>query len=44
MKTLFLTSLRHGLSEAQLAAAPGAGGLFQAQAEVAGVPVGRFGG
>ena len=44
MKTLFLTSLREGLSAAALAAAPWSGGLLQARVDVEGVAVARFGG
>lgn len=42
MKTLFITSLRHGLSAAQLAHRPLSGGLFALRVDVAGVPVARF--
>lgn len=42
MKTLFFTSLRAGLSEDALAAAPLSGGIFMMRVPVAGVPVARF--
>lgn len=42
MKTLFITSLRHGLSAEQLAHQPLSGGLFALCIDVAGVPVARF--
>ncbi|MBP2231463.1 sugar lactone lactonase YvrE [Azospirillum agricola] len=42
MRTLFITSLRDGLSDDALLRHPQSGGVFMARAEVAGVPVGRF--
>lgn len=41
MKTLFITTARDGLSDAELAAAPLSGSIFVAQMDVAGVPVAR---
>lgn len=41
-RQLFITSARTGLSEAQLAREPLAGGLFVADLPVAGAPLGRF--
>jgi sugar lactone lactonase YvrE len=43
MKTMFLTSLRAGLSPEKLEAAPLSGGLFMMDMPIAGVPVARFG-
>jgi sugar lactone lactonase YvrE len=42
LKTLYLTSTRHGLSAEKLAASPLSGGLFALDVGVAGVPVARF--
>lgn len=42
MKTLYVTSLRHTLSSAGLAASPLSGGIFAIEVDVAGVPVGHF--
>jgi sugar lactone lactonase YvrE len=42
LKTLFVTSLRQGLSAEDLARAPLAGSILTARAAVAGTPVGRF--
>lgn len=42
MKTLFITSLRCGLSAAQLAQQPLSGGIFSLRVDVPGVPVARF--
>lgn len=42
LRTLFVTSLRQGRSEEQLARYPLTGAVFVAPAPVAGVPVGRF--
>jgi len=44
MKTIFVTSLRHGVPADVLAAKPLSGGVFAVQADVAGVPVSRFAG
>jgi sugar lactone lactonase YvrE len=42
MKTIFITSLRHNLSNGKLAAKPLSGGIFALRVEVPGVPVARF--
>ena len=42
LKTLYVTSLRDGLSLQQLDETPQAGGLFQIELDVAGVPVGLY--
>jgi sugar lactone lactonase YvrE len=42
MRTLFVTSLRAGLNDEQLAKWPLAGGIFALEVEVPGVPVARF--
>jgi sugar lactone lactonase YvrE len=42
MRTIFITSTRHHLAPERLAAYPLTGGIFALQAEVPGVPVGRF--
>ena len=42
MKTIFVTSLRHDLSPAVLAAKPLSGGIFAVRVDVPGVPVSRF--
>ncbi len=42
LKTLFITSLRHGLSAETLANAPQSGGVFAMPVTVPGVPVPRF--
>ncbi len=44
MKTLFISSARHELSQAQLAAQPLAGALFAVQTDAAGLPPNRFAG
>lgn len=44
MKTLFVTTLRKGLSEADLAAFPLSGSVLALEVEVPGVPVSTFGG
>jgi len=44
LKTLFVTSLRNGLSAAALEACPRAGSVFFARVETPGVPITRFGG
>jgi sugar lactone lactonase YvrE len=42
LRTIFVTSLRHGLSADVLAAAPLSGGIFALDVDVPGVPVGRY--
>ncbi len=42
LRTLFVTSLREGLSAETLARHPQSGGIFALRTDVAGVPVGRF--
>lgn len=42
MKTLFVTSLRVGLGEAELARWPPSGGIFAIDVDVPGVPLGRY--
>lgn len=42
MRTLFITSLRQGLSELQLAAGKLAGAVLVARADVAGTPIAKF--
>ncbi|QDH13875.1 SMP-30/gluconolactonase/LRE family protein [Formicincola oecophyllae] len=42
LKTAFVTTARRGLSEAQLAKEPQAGGVFAFRSDVAGVPQGQF--
>jgi sugar lactone lactonase YvrE len=42
LKTIFVTSLRHGVAWDVLAANPLSGGIFAVQVDVPGVPVGRF--
>jgi sugar lactone lactonase YvrE len=42
LRTLFVTSLREGLSDAVLVDHPLSGGVFMMRTEVEGVPVGRF--
>jgi sugar lactone lactonase YvrE len=44
LKTLYVTSLRHGLTEEQLERAPLSGGVFALDVDVPGVPVARFAG
>nr|WP_298249453.1 SMP-30/gluconolactonase/LRE family protein [uncultured Halomonas sp.] len=44
MKTLFVTTLRKGLTPSALAAAPLSGSVFALEVEVPGVPVAAFGG
>ena len=44
LRTLFITTARHELSEGQLAAQPLAGGLFAVQVDMPGRPAHRFGG
>ncbi len=44
MRTLFITSAREGLSDAELAREPLAGGIFAMEVEVAGLPEPRFAG
>lgn len=44
LKTLYITSARIRLSSSQLAAAPLSGSVFSLKTEVAGAPVGAFGG
>ena len=43
LKTLFITTARHGRSQAELAQYPGSGCVWAMRVEVAGVPVNRFG-
>jgi sugar lactone lactonase YvrE len=42
MKTIYVTSLRHGVRPEVLAEKPLSGGIFALQVEVPGVPIGRF--
>jgi sugar lactone lactonase YvrE len=42
LRTIFVTSLRQGLSAAQLAERPLSGGIFALEVDVPGVPVARF--
>jgi sugar lactone lactonase YvrE len=42
LRTLYITSTRHGLSAEKLAASPLSGGLFALDVGVAGVPVAKF--
>jgi sugar lactone lactonase YvrE len=42
MKTIFVTSLRHHLSEDKIAAKPLSGGIFAVEVDVPGVPVAKF--
>lgn len=42
LKTLFITSLRHGLPEDKLADKPLSGGIFAIDVEVPGVPVAKY--
>ena len=42
MKTILITSARHNLTEAQLAAKPLSGGIFALEVDVPGAPVARF--
>lgn len=42
LKTLYITSLRHGLAADRLAEKPLSGGLFALQVDVPGVPVAKF--
>ena len=42
MKTIYVTSLRHGVRPEVLAEKPLSGGIFAVQVDVAGVPIGRF--
>jgi sugar lactone lactonase YvrE len=44
LKTLYVTSLRHGLTEEQLEHSPLSGGIFALDVDVPGVPVARFAG
>jgi sugar lactone lactonase YvrE len=44
LRTLFITTARTGLSDADLAAQPLAGGLFRTRVDVAGLPQARFAG
>jgi sugar lactone lactonase YvrE len=44
MRSLFVTSLRNGLSKEALDAAPLSGAVFYARTDVAGAPIPRFGG
>src|SRR4029078_2223928 len=42
MKTIYVTSLRHGVRAEVLAEKPLSGGIFAVQVDVPGVPIGRF--
>jgi sugar lactone lactonase YvrE len=42
MKTIYVTSLRHGVRPEVLAEKPLSGGIFAVQVDVPGVPIGRF--
>ncbi|HXH03661.1 MAG TPA: SMP-30/gluconolactonase/LRE family protein [Candidatus Competibacteraceae bacterium] len=42
MKTIFITSLTHGLPQDKLAEKPLSGGIFAVEVDVAGVPVAKF--
>jgi sugar lactone lactonase YvrE len=42
MRTIFVTSLRHGVAPDVLAAKPLSGGIFAVRVDVPGVPIGRF--
>jgi sugar lactone lactonase YvrE len=42
LRTIYVTSLRHDLPPAVLAASPLAGGIFAVRVDVPGVPVARF--
>ena len=44
LRTIFVTSMRYGLTEQELAAEPLAGGVFAIHVDVAGLPAMRFGG
>ena len=44
LRTLFITSMRYGLSEAALAGEPLAGGIFATDVGIGGLPAARFGG
>ena len=44
LKTLFVTTARHGRSEAELAQNPGSGCVFAMRTEVAGLPVNAWAG
>jgi sugar lactone lactonase YvrE len=44
LRTLFITSMQHGLSPDELAAQPEAGCLFAAELDVPGLPEPRFAG
>ena len=44
LRTLFITSMQHGLSPEELAAQPQAGCLFAVKVDVPGLPESRFGG
>jgi sugar lactone lactonase YvrE len=44
LKTLYVTSLRHGLSAERLERSPLSGGVFALEVDVPGVPVARFAG
>jgi sugar lactone lactonase YvrE len=44
LRTIFVTSMRYGLTEQELAAEPLAGGVFAMHVDVAGLPAMRFGG
>jgi sugar lactone lactonase YvrE len=44
LRTLYITSARAGLSDAQLAAQPLAGALFAVETEATGLPANRFAG
>jgi sugar lactone lactonase YvrE len=42
MKTVFITSARHGVAAEVLASKPLSGGIFAVRVDVPGVPVARF--
>ena len=44
LRTMFVTSMRYGLTETELAAEPLAGGVFAVDVDVTGLPAMRFGG
>ncbi|MND09399.1 SMP-30/Gluconolaconase/LRE-like region [compost metagenome] len=44
LATLFVTTVRYGLSDAELAGQPQAGGIFVIDAGVKGLPDGQFAG
>ncbi|MCW2716181.1 SMP-30/gluconolactonase/LRE family protein, partial [Pseudonocardia sp.] len=42
LRTIFVTSLRHGVAPDVLAAKPLSGGIFAVRVDVPGVPISRF--